>query len=488
VALANVDPVKLKENIYLSSLSLVEFRKHFFPSDDEVEPAPFHFKWDEIILRGSGNFAIEGFRESAKTQYAIRGNLLHALTFPRPDRDYVLIVCATKALAEKRLKEVVDEWLSNPMLSYLKHKIIQQNGDAFEVAYRREIGKDDGFLRRVRLETYGKGSSIRGAVWRDKRPSLVVIDDPQDTEDSRSSTVLDADWDWFLSDIHFLGNKSRIFLIGNNLGKGCIIERIFEAKDALGWRTMRVPAMVKGNDGDMVSTWPAKLTVEQINQERDAFRSLGKIDVWYREKMCKAISPDSQLFKEAYFRYYDPLEFKTQGMDVFTTVDLAISEKSDADYTAVCTVAVNEDNQWFILDVDYGRYNPSEQIDAVFRAVKKYRPIVVGIERVAYQAALEHFLLKEMPMRNTFFRIEPLKAKGRKDIRIESLQPRFSTGSIWFPKDAHWVGEMKEQLLTFPKGLHDDLPDALAYTEQFATVPIHRRTSKPKNARKRGAL
>jgi phage terminase large subunit-like protein len=105
-------------------------------------------------------------------------------------------------------------------------------------------------------------------------------------------------------------------------------------------------------------------------------------------------------------------------MSVYTTVDLAISEKETADYTCVMTVGVNPENHWFILDIDFGRWNPSETIDAVFRAVQKHRPIYVGIEKIAYQASLEHFLLKEMPMRNVFFTIKPLMAEKKKEAAL----------------------------------------------------------------------
>ena len=48
--------------------SLVAFRSIFIPAKDDVTPAPFHEEWSDILLNGTGHFAIEAFRESAKTQ------------------------------------------------------------------------------------------------------------------------------------------------------------------------------------------------------------------------------------------------------------------------------------------------------------------------------------------------------------------------------------------------------------------------------------
>ena len=75
--------------------SLVAFRQEFIPSKEDVTPADFHEEWSNILLYGTGHFAIEAFRESAKTQIVIRANLLHALTFPQENRSYLVIIFAT---------------------------------------------------------------------------------------------------------------------------------------------------------------------------------------------------------------------------------------------------------------------------------------------------------------------------------------------------------------------------------------------------------
>ena len=188
--------------------------------------------------------------------------------------------------------------------------------------------------------------------------------------------------------------------------------------------------------------------------------------------MCLSIAPEKQIFKKQYFKYYDSSTIKEKNLSIFTTVDVAIGQNDKNDFTSVTTVGVNSDNHWFVLDINYGRMNPSEQIDAIFDAVVKWRPLTVGVEKVAYQAALEHFLIKEMPKRNIFFTIKPLIAAGKKELRIETMQPRFVAGTIWFPVGASFLGELELELLSFPKGLHDDLIDSLAYQGQIVSAPV----------------
>lgn len=438
--------------------SLVAFREAFMPSADDVAPAAFHEEWSDILLHGKGHFAVEAFRESAKTQIVIRANLLHALTFPQKGREYLVVVCATQRTASKKLAEVSREFQTNPEMRGLVAKVREDSGLALEVEYRTgEV---------VRIEAYGKGAAVRGLSWGAKRPDLIIVDDPQDAEDARSETVTDTDWDWFLSDLLFLGQSSRIFLIGNNLGERCIIERVIAGAEELGFTTRRIPIL----DGEGRSAWPEKWPEEAVEKERESFALLGKTDIWYREKMCRAVSPESQKFRREYFRYYEETP-RLSGMNIYTTVDLAVSLKQNADYSAIVTVGVNGAGHWFVLDVEYGRYDPTTTMDAIFDAVRKWHPLTVGIETVAYQAALKHFLEKEMPLRGTFFRITPLKAEKKKELRIDALQPRFAVGSVWFRKHAVWLEKLEGELLAYPHGAHDDVIDALAYMEQVAVQP-----------------
>ena len=443
--------------------SLVSFRQEFIPSKDDVEPARFHEEWSEILLRGSGNFAIEAFRESAKTQIVIRANLLHALTFPQEKRSYLVIICATQTTASKKLQEVSREFLASEKMRGLVAGIKDNSGLALEVHYY-----DD---KKVRIEAYGKGAAVRGLSWGAKRPDLVIIDDPQDEEDARSETVTATDWDWFLSDVYFLGQSTRIFMIGNNLGERCIIEQVIKFASQLNFTVRRIPIL----DDNGESAWPSKWPLTDIERDREEWEKLGKTDIWYRNKMCQCISPDSQKFKREYFKYYEKIP-DLNSMNIYTTVDLAISQKVNADYSAIVTVGVNSAGHWFVLDVEYGRYDPTTTIDAIFLAVQKWHPLSVGIEVVAYQAALQHFLEKEMPRRGTFFRITPLKAEKKKEIRIDNIQPRFAVGTVWFKSGAYWLDKLEGELLAYPHGAHDDIIDALAYMEQLAVSPYEYKT------------
>lgn len=428
---------------------LVRFRKIFLPAENDTKAPAFHYKWGNILLHGTRNFACEAFRESGKTAIVLRAFPLHMLVYPRKDLRYGLIIMSTQRTASRKLKEIADSYVNNEFFRLNLVEIKEQSERAFEVIVKDE---NDNNVN-IRLEAYGAGSSVRGSNWKDLRPQIIIADDIQDLETANSETMLDNDWDWFLSDIYFLSQHGRVFIIGNNLGAKCIMERIIENKDSLNFDVERIPVM----DAMMIPAWEEYHPLEKILKEKDDFRKIGKIDIWFREKMCLAMSPDSQLFKKEKFKYFESRDKSREGLSYFITVDLAISQADTADFTAICIVGVNSDNHWFIEDIIFGRFDPSETIDHIFEAVTKYRPVCVGVEKVAYQAAMHHFLQKEMVRRNKFFIIEELKAERKKELRIQALQPRFITGTVWFKEDAHYLDELETELLTFPRGLHDKI-------------------------------
>ena len=445
--------------------SLVDFKKEFFPARDDVEAAPFHYKWSDALLHGKTHVAFEAFRESAKTTYVMRTFPLYCLVYPSYELDFIALICGDEDTARDKLSSIKADYKTRQHLAVNLVEIIEDNEDAFEVLVK-PYGKGEPIP--VRIAVFGKGSQIRGLESRGRRPKLVILDDVQDKKAIESDLILGKDLKWFLGDVLFLGESCRVMMIGNNLGEKCLIEYVFANAEDCRFECHRVPAL--DEETESISAWPAKLPAESLIKERVRYQNLGQLDVWYRERMCKATSPDDQRFKREMFRYYDPRKLP-KIMNIYTTVDLAISQNKRSDYSAVCTVGVTPENHWFVLDIDYGRWKPDEIIDAIFRAASKWKPLDVGWEKVAFQAVIGHLIEKEMPERGIFFRSKGLIAERRKELRIEMLAPRFATGTIWFPLGAGFLTELEGELMKFPTGIHDDLIDALAYVEQLALVP-----------------
>jgi predicted phage terminase large subunit-like protein len=451
--------------------TLVDFRHIILTnSADEVRPAYFHNKWSDILLHGTKHYAIEAFRESAKTQYVLRAFPLYALMYPDDAYDYIVIIKNNATLASNKLKEIEREYFENPIISSNCVKVIEQSANAFSV----DIMSEDNKIRNVRIEAYGKGASIRGLANGDRRPRVVVADDLQDVEDARSEVILEADWNWFLSDVVFLGKNTRIFLIGNNLGDKCIIERVLNNADQLEqihFETERIKALTPEGE----ASWPEYHTKDNLLSEREDYNRLGKLDIWLRERMCESTSEETRLFNESDYVYYSPglIESICRDSTVFATLDPASSKSDTSCYRAIVVNAVRKDGHWYIVDVLYGRWDSVELINQIFYAVTRYGVRRFGIEKGQLQQTYEPILYREMTLRNIRFIIQPMEhAKvGNKLERIKMLQPMFKSKSIWFPDYADWLPEMKAELAgvtnTEIKSEYIDLVDSLAMNCQM---------------------
>lgn len=447
--------------------SLVDFAKIFLLKDEEiVPPADYHYLFSDLLLKEKKNFAIEGFRESAKTFYVVYTYPLYCLTFPHPSRNYIVFLKASDELAKNKLKDIRDIYLTDPLLSMNVEKIYQQ-GEVLDIQTKEGV--------RVRLEAYGKGANIRGLTWMGKRPSIVILDDVQSIDDVNSASVCERDWEWFLSDVYFLSKFTRIFMIGNNLGDRCILERLSTVADHFGFTFLKIRALKNGK-----STWEGRFSTEELLAEKEAYRKAGKLDVWMRERMCECVSEERQVFKKSYLRYVDTL--KKDHYIFYTGVDLAVSQKRTADYTAVCTIAVNSKNERIIVALDYGRWALDKTIEVIFSHVRRFHPLTVAIEKVAFQSVMEQILYKEMLKRNLFFRIDMVTPKGKKEDRIKSLQPLFKAGAFIFLTNASYLTELEKELLYFTeegtRADHDDLLDALWLANYYVRDKINLNSKK----------
>jgi len=472
-----IDFTKAKTSVEMAQQNLVNFRRIMLQvGKDECASAPFHYRWSDKLLNSDKHQAIEGFRESAKGQLVLRAFPLYCLTFPDRDRDFIAIIKANKTQARAKLREIEREYETNPVISANCIDILEKSGDVFSVDVR-DPQKPEGPPINIRIEAYGKGESIRGLANIDRRPKICILDDIQDIEDSRSDTVMASDWDWFLSDVTFLGQFTRLFLIGNNLGEKCVVEQAINNAQSMGFECEKVPCC---NQDFTASNWPEKYSIEEINAQKESYRAIGKLEVWIREKMCEAVSDETRIFKKDDFRYYVTATIDKILLDcnLYMTIDPASSRNEKSDYRALVVNCVDSDNKWFIADISYGRFDSATMIDEMFRLVVQWELKEVGIEEGEYKNVIEPFIQKEMSKRNIFFNILPLKhGRIRKEERIKMLQPRFKAHSIWFPEEAKWLAELEAELMSFTmegcKGLHDDLIDSLAYMEQIAQAPFN---------------
>jgi len=196
-----------------------------------------------------------------------------------------------------------------------------------------------------------------------------------------------------------------------------------------------------------------------------------------QEYMASFDNAGSDVFKEDWIKYGEEPDYGSY----FVAVDLAgfeevakqaANSKKRLDETAIAIVKVTDEGQWFVKEIQHGRWDIRETAAKILIAMRDYRPLSVGIERGALKNAVLPYLSDLMRKNNVYSHIIDLTHGNRKkaDRIIWGLQGRFEHGRIILNRDEDWT-EFLDQLLMFPAiGVHDDLPDALSYIDQLAVT------------------
>jgi predicted phage terminase large subunit-like protein len=144
-------------------------------------------------------------------------------------------------------------------------------------------------------------------------------------------------------------------------------------------------------------------------------------------------------------------------LPVVLGVDLALSTKETADYTAVVALCRNPDSgQITVLDAQRARVPFHAALQFIQQMAAKWNPVSIAVESVQYQAAAVQELL-----RTTTLPVQGVRPEGDKLLRFQPLIARYEQGLIYHAPGL--PGCFEDELLSFPVGDHDDLVDALAY-------------------------
>lgn len=134
--------------------NLVAFRSVVLMNDKvrELPPALFHFKLSDLLLKNTDNIAIEMFRESGKSSYALRTFPLHCLCYPDKKLSYIVIIKQNQRMAGCKIKDIINEYLANPVLKHNLVAIKEQSVRVFSV----DVKNADGEIINIRIEGFGK--------------------------------------------------------------------------------------------------------------------------------------------------------------------------------------------------------------------------------------------------------------------------------------------------------------------------------------------
>ena len=454
--------------------------------------APFHKELYRLMTPREANKPctrpVQGKREAVAAPRGHGKSVLTSLVFPlwaicTQRKRFIVLLSSSSAIAEGFLASITRELEENALLRR-----------DFGELVGREKWTDRDILTStdIRVSARGVDSSLRGMRNFESRPDLIICDDLEDEEVVLNPQNREKLKNWFFGSVlNLLGPTGDVFVIGTILHHDSLLSLLIKA-----WRGRRYQAL--SPEGEAL--WPGYYDGERLllikngDGQKEGIGTLA----FECEYQNNPIRPEEQLFRPEWIRYYSPEELKGELL-IVTALDPALGGggrgstsggySRPGDYSALVTVG-QQAGRIYVLEVELVRGSPRETLEAAVRNFQRWSAqavssqlsgvsgqqsaigiphfLCLAIETNAFQVVLKDMLEEMSRKQGLFIPIRPVRNFSDKVARVGSLSPLVESGSILFRKDdqpcTNKVQGQKaliDQLIQFPKGAHDDGPDAL---------------------------
>lgn len=304
----------------------------------------------------------------------------------------------------------------------------------------------------------GSGQQIRGLLFGNFRPDLILLDDIEDGESVKSEEQRRKLKEWFFADVLNSVNRSRkdwkIVVVGTLLHEDSLLANLLEDPN---WH----PVLLELFDDDYHSNWPEFMSDESIVKLVESYRKQKMLGTLFREYRNLPVAKEDAKFKAEYFKYYTSDDVR-RVQETVVIMDPAKTAKLSSDESAAVGVGLNmADNKILVLDIDAGNYHPDEFITKSLDMCVKLKARVLGFEETSLHEFISYPLENAMKKRGLNLELVPLTARMSKEERVSGLLPFYRQGEIYHNKTA--CGGLEAQLMSYPRAKRWDCMDALAY-------------------------
>lgn len=470
---------------------------NLIPAGVSIEDAPaFHHeltnKLQELsLIKPTKKICWSVPRGHAKSMYMSNILPLHAILFGL--RKYILIISETESMAQNFVKYVGDQLKFN-------EKLRTDFGSLLETNYKMNASDNqEGFVTHtgIKVQAASMGKQIRGARHGSNRPDLVILDDLESSQNTNTRELREKNLHWYNSVVEPVGTPERTaFVYMGTLvnGQGLlpdILRRpeydskiysavVSEPDHPEFWDKYEEILRDLDNDNRLDDATQfyhdnaeiMESGVETLWEARIDYRYLinKKVELGSRafasEFLNRASDKDSAIFDSDTFMYFNESDLYDEHgnpikLEYYGFWDIAIGKNKRSDYNAIITLARDRRTGIiYVMDAWAQKVPLHKASEVAFDKICDTRYRVFGVEAVQAQFESYRQLQQRLYQEGIYgVKIKPVIPRGKKETRIEILEPLIENGMIRFKKDQRLLIEMLEQ---FPNHDHDDLPDALA--------------------------
>lgn len=223
-----------------------------------------------------------------------------------------------------------------------------------------------------------------------------------------------------------------------------------------------------------------------LNKIKAKYYAAGERAQFFGQYYNNPESSDEDRITSNNFQYYDrkdvsidgaTVKIKNKNLAVFAAADLAFTDSSTSDFTAIAVVGLDESGFLYILDLDQFKTSKYERIyQSVERMHKKWNFRKIRIETNAGANLVAEYMKDRVREEGLSLSIEGKNARGEKVERHQMiLEPKYENHSV-FHFQGGWISQYEDQLM-LARPAHDDLIDAVAAAVEISRVPKKRRAT-----------
>ncbi len=235
---------------------MILFGKVVMPNMFSVESPQFHYEIAKTLLdKEQKQINIIAPRGHAKSSIVGGVYPLYHIMFDKGPK-LIVLVSRTQDHAVKLLGTIKDVLDFSPQFRQLFGYWGMNSAKSWA---KTEVQLKDGSM----IICKGTGQQLRGIKHGNQRPTLIVVDDPEDENNTKTSEAMESNLRWLLqSAIPSLDpKKGRIAIIGTPIHQRCIVETL---KEMAGWKNF----LFKPDLDNNIALWEDWQPVKKLQQKR----------------------------------------------------------------------------------------------------------------------------------------------------------------------------------------------------------------------------
>ena len=433
--------------------------------DGKTEIPDIHMEWWEMCCSGHSKVAIAAPRGHAKSTALTLAYTMASICFRY--KRYVVIVANTEDIANDFLSGIRDQFRHNKSL----REDFGISKLSIDGSTNAVVDFVDGSQARIR--TRGAGQKVRGMLWQNTRPDLIIIDDLEDDEQVDSQERRQKLKNWLMKALFPSVSKERgdVRIVGTILHLDSALKALI---DSPSWYSKLYKAHESFDDFSNL-LWPSMWSEEKLKEKRQEYIDLGDPEGYSQEYLNDPSDIQNPFFRDEDFipmNENDHVRPKTY----YVGVDFALSDKTYSDFTVIVVGGYDSNGILHIVDECRLRTNDvNDIVNELFYVLNKWNPQTMIFEGGVIANAVSPAFRTEMRRRNKYVHVETYPPIQDKMLRASSIQQRMRTGAVRYDTDSGWFEDHMMELKKFPRGKKKDRVDAMAWLgraiDEFVEAP-----------------